>query len=85
MGDENKYALNPLKISAHLCTAYFPGSGPNGKTCRDCTHLVMVPRDRKKWYCQKWISLSSLGAKKVLPIPPETLACKYFETGRKGT
>ena len=53
--------------------AYFPGTGPKGRTCFHCTHTVKLGRGKG---CGKYAKLMG---KKALPIQTSTPACKFFE------
>ena len=53
--------------------AYFPGTGPKGRTCFHCTHTVKLRRGKG------YGKYAKLMGKKALPIRTSTPACKYFE------
>lgn len=72
--------------------AYFADTGPFGRTCADCaflgyrresskTHwsddLQMEVAKNYRWGgCEKFMRLTGRHGP---PVPPESLACKYFE------
>jgi hypothetical protein len=53
--------------------AHFAGTGPEGKTCRECIEWTLVGRKR---LCAKYRSLMDKWGDQY--IPPLTAACKYF-------
>lgn len=60
--------------------AHFAGSGPVGKTCRECEHWQMQGRtvngELKPGLCAKFRRLTGWEGAKV---PDLAAACKYFE------
>jgi hypothetical protein len=68
--------------ATHKGMAHLAGTGPNGRTCRECSHWDQFG-DRNKYdgklkdeRCKKFSALSQ--GKKGQKVPPEALACKYF-------
>lgn len=69
--------------------AFWAGTGPVGKTCRECVHYVFSGYTSsksanggvlKKGPCQKFINLTNIRSNK---IPFDTESCKYFEQNPK--
>ena len=76
-----------LVKGTHVGMAYFAGTGPRGKTCRECLswsingrHLYLNPTFRvpnlQNHDCGKFIEMvGRLGER----VPHNAAACKYFE------
>lgn len=67
----------------HGAFAYFPGTGPQGVSCRSCRHAHVGPtkdiKDALSGLCGKYRDLM-VGLKGKQPqIPLSTASCKYFE------
>ena len=79
-----------MNISSHLTSddfdavarrtpigaAGWSGTGPEGKTCRQCRHYEACGRGRNggcRLYC------TFMHVKKAPPIPGATPSCRYFE------
>lgn len=64
--------------------AFWAGTGPKGKTCRECAHYTFQGYGSdsilKKGPCQKYVSYRGIDTHK---IPFRTAACKYFELNEK--
>lgn len=75
----------------HEGQAHFAGSGPNGKTCGDCTFKGYYRKGRERWNearqehiarsrkvqgCEKFLRMTGIHGP---DIPADALACKYFE------
>lgn len=69
--------INANKLRRFEDTAHFPGSGPQGRTCSECSYLDM--RAIEACICTKVASLRNIKPDKVRPIYKFTSACKYFE------
>lgn len=70
--------------------AHFAGSGPDGKTCRQCEHwsfsdyyakASLSGRLLKPGPCAKWKRLMQTSVNK--PVPHNTAACRFFEQADK--
>jgi len=71
--------------NTHIGMAYFAGTGPSNKTCRECAfwrdgkHLYFhtgSKRGLKPVSCGKFRRMMG---RKGLAVPHEASACKYFE------
>lgn len=88
--------LDPRKISAkltmttheqrvtHKGMAHFAGTGPNGRTCRECIHWDHFNGSYRKGdgriskaSCKKFSALTR--GEKGHPVPDDAMACKYFD------
>lgn len=56
-------------------TAYFPGTGPAGRTCKDCAHFA-PHRQRSRW---GWCGWARRRIRQARPIRDYLESCKYFE------
>ena len=56
--------------------AYFGGTGPDGKTCRECFHWLGAESHRK---VDGWLRKAACGKGTGKVIGHDALACKYFE------
>src|SRR5262245_24447511 len=84
--DEHLTSGNP-KLEAqvartHAGMAHFAGTGPRGKTCRECIHWAFdgyrqVDASLKLTVCNKYTAL--MNGREGGRIPYNTAACKYFE------
>lgn len=86
--------LNPRKVSSkltmtepeHLAThegmAHFAGTGPAGRTCRECIHWDKGNRNNG-WLqpapCKEFARLSKSKRRSRHAVPDDAAACKYFE------
>jgi hypothetical protein len=87
--------LDPKKISSkltmttteqrasHKGMAHFAGTGPNGRTCRECSHWDQhgarnkYDTKLKDERCKKFSALAQ--GKKGQAVPADAFACKYFD------
>ncbi|MCK1671064.1 hypothetical protein [Bradyrhizobium sp. 150] len=88
--------LDPKKISAkltmtsqeqrlsHKGMAHFAGTGPNGRTCRECIHWDHFNGSYRKTDgriskapCKMFTELTR--GTKGMPVPDDAMACRYFE------
>lgn len=81
--------LDQMRRQTALGMAHFAGTGPELKTCRECSHWTGCGRGDgyyskngkhggllKPRSCDKYETLmQSVGE----PVPPTTRACKYFD------
>ncbi len=77
-----------LVKGTHVGMAYFAGTGPKGKTCRECAHWGATVRkhlyrnpvysapDLQHHECNKFTKMIGRAGGKV---PHEAAACKYFK------
>jgi hypothetical protein len=88
---QNLTSPNPqqdrLSSSSFAGMAHFAGTGPAGRTCRECRFWQHTPHDYrskdgkyrgliKSCACGKYKSLTGrVGA----PVPDDAAACKYFQ------
>lgn len=63
--------------------AHFPGTGPDGKQCRDCAH--MQEAGTRKRVCAEWARLMQEEGppKSWRSIDSAASACKYFAQAEK--
>jgi hypothetical protein len=69
---ENRVAGTPIGM------AYWAGTGPDGKTCRECVNYVFNgygSRRLKRGPCQRFINLTGIESHN---IPFDTASCKEF-------
>jgi hypothetical protein len=78
--------LNHPAARTYIGQAHFAGSGPAGKTCRECCFWVPAPGTTKHAYDQSGIKAhrctkraSMMRSKDAQLVPPKASACKYFE------
>lgn len=70
----------PKRSDAKPGMAHFAGSGPPGKTCKQCQHFGDVYDQHNDKYidrCQKYQQL--MGGKVGARISDEYAACRHFE------
>jgi len=78
---------NRLARATHPGMAHFAGTGPGGKTCRECIFWSHGPHDYRSKngkyrgliepaICKKFQQMMRVQGEK---IPDEAMACKYFE------
>lgn len=68
-----------VAFRTHQGQAYFGGTGPAGKSCKDCLLLNKSPRSTKYGNCSKYSEL--MNGDPAPQIPLSAHACKYFEQG----
>lgn len=56
-------------------TAYFPGTGPEEKSCFECDHWY-CPRTAGR--CRKAAEMRRVSVMTLEPIDKYTVACKFF-------
>lgn len=57
--------------------AHFPGTGPAGRTCRECAWFDRLKAHQGK--CAKWARLTGQPVKKAKLIGAVTQSCRHFE------
>jgi hypothetical protein len=74
-------------LITHRGQAHFGGTGPKGKTCRECVHWCTFPGTRPDYYgAQKGREIKDQSCRefkrltqRVGPaVPPDAPACKFF-------
>jgi hypothetical protein len=62
--------------------AHFPGTGPQGKRCRDCEHFTEA--GKRKRVCRKWAQLIGAPGKPEdwRGIDSAAAACKHFDAAK---
>jgi len=70
----------PDRSSAVEGMAYFPGTGPDGRTCADCNHFA-IPL-RRGTACRQFWRMTHVFPRK--PLSGKDFACRYFEEKGKG-
>jgi hypothetical protein len=85
-------AFGHLALSTYEGMAHFAGTGPAGKTCRMCkfwcppagarTHLYgsQSSKNGTRLKSHSCLKHRQLGGTSKEGVPPETSACKYFES-----
>jgi hypothetical protein len=61
--------------------AHFPGTGPAGTSCSQCTYF-WDGSERSAGGCREFVRLRAKKERKVLRIPPSTPSCRYFNQRR---
>ena len=81
--DAHRAIANPGGTANYGGYAYFPGTGPETKTCASCGHRLIIKKTVKNETsgCRKWIELTNHRGplEKVAPIYYGAPACKYYE------
>lgn len=79
-------ALDNMRARTRLGQAHFAGSGPPGKTCRECAYFGVSgysesTRILKDGPCKKFVEISheTQRSGKAPTFPHTALACKYFK------
>ena len=81
--------LSQPAAQTYVGMAHFAGTGPGGKTCRECRHWAPASgltkhsyganRELKAHRCLKRSALMRAGLKDVPLVPSRAAACKYFK------
>ena len=72
-----EYCQRPLQSKVkHGAYAYFPGTGPSGKTCAGCEHFKNAQRTLKRGTCMEYMRLT--GSSDAGEIRASASACKYW-------
>ncbi len=66
----------------HRGMAHFAGTGPSGKTCRECANWVVAAGSRAKCKAASCSAYRRMMNGRVGQSFPAAAACKYFEAMR---
>lgn len=70
---------NPSSVGTKFGdVAYIPGTGPEGKTCKQCQHIAHSSNASKWARCYKVVDMTGRELRTLSLIPLWTPACKYF-------